>query len=57
MAVLAGTRGVSGRRVACRRLLGVALLVAAAGCTAERPEPASPATASFVPRQRPRSER
>ena len=46
MPVLAGARGTSGRRVvACRRLLGVALLVAVAGCTAERSEPASPATA------------
>ena len=46
MPVLAGARGASGRRVvACRRLLGVALLVAVAGCTAERSEPASPATA------------
>jgi hypothetical protein len=48
MAVLAGARGASGRRVtACRRLLGVALVVAVAGCTAEpaeRPEPARPTT-------------
>ena len=50
MPVPAGALGASGRRVvACRRLLGLGLLVAAAGCTAERPEPASPATASFEP--------
>src|SRR5829696_1311411 len=41
MAVLAGGRGASGRRAAaCRRLLGVALVMAVAGCTAEPPEPA-----------------
>jgi hypothetical protein len=46
MAVLAGARGGSGRWVAaCRRLLGVVLVVAVAACTAERPEPASPAAA------------
>ena len=46
MPVLAGARGASSRRVAAwRRLLGVALLVAVAGCTAERPGPAGRATA------------
>jgi hypothetical protein len=47
MPVPAGALRASGRWVvACRRLLGVALLVAVvAGCTAERPEPASPAAA------------
>jgi hypothetical protein len=46
MPILAGARGASRRRAAaCWRLVGVALLVAVAGCTAERPEPAGRAAA------------
>jgi hypothetical protein len=46
MPVLAGARGASRRwAAACWKRLGVALLLAIAGCTAERPEPAGRAAA------------
>src|SRR5512132_4080774 len=49
MPVLAGARGAPRHRaVACGRLVGVALLLAVAGCTAERPEPAGRAAAATV---------
>jgi hypothetical protein len=46
MPVLAGARGGPRRRAGARsRLVGVALLVAVAGCTAERPDPRTGAAA------------
>jgi len=39
MPVLTGARGAPRRRAACWRVVGVALLLAAAGCTAEQAEP------------------
>ena len=49
MPVLTGARGAPRHRAAaCWRLVGVALLLAVAGCTAERPQPAGRAAASAV---------